>query len=493
MVLDNLLLPKRQPTLRSLDRRQQWRLYQGMLIVNDLVFALAACWIAWLIRFDWGLQFFQPDGFQAVPFYLSIFAVLAPLWLVLFAYAGLYSSHNLLGGTQEYTKLFWAICGGMMFLIVFGFLVEGFIFSRGWLVMTWGLATGLTAFGRFSLRHGVYALRRRGFFLTPAVLVGSNAEALSLALQLLSWETSGLALRGIIATDDNEITQYTDQLPYLGALEDLDQVVSAHNIGEIVLATSALSRSQMVMLFEKYGFDHEVNLRLSSGLFEIVTTGLAVKEMGFVPLITVNQLRLDAISQFAKRALEVFVLTLALLALAPIWIVLALLVRISSPGPVLYRRRVMGVNGHMFDAFKFRTMVTNGDEVLAKYPDLQAKLANDHKLVDDPRVTKIGRILRRFSLDETPQLLNVLRGEMALIGPRMIHPDEMEKFGQWGLNLLTVRPGITGLWQVSGRSDLDYADRVRLDMHYIRNWSIWMDLSILVRTPFAMLKGEGAY
>ena len=493
MVLDTMLLPKRRPALQSLGRRQQWRLYQLTLIIHDVVLALVACWIAWGVRFDWALQYFQPDGVSAAPFYSSLFLVLTPLWVGLFAYSGLYSKHILLGGSQEYIRLFYAISIGMLLLIVLGFLVDGFVFSRGWVVMAWGLATTLTIIGRFLLRRGVYALRRRGFFLTPAILVGSNAEALSLAQQLLSWETSGLALTGIVATDDNEITGYTDDLPLLGTLDDLDPILHESDIGEIVLATSALSRKQMVMLFEQYGFDPRFNLRLSSGLFEVVTTGLAVQEMGYVPLITVNQRRLDAANQFAKRGLEIMVIMSALVILSPIWLLLALLVRLDSEGPILYRRRVMGVNGRTFDAFKFRTMVINGDEVLARHPELKATLERDHKLVDDPRVTRIGRILRRFSLDETPQLLNVLRGEMALIGPRMIHPKEMEKFGQWGLNLLTVRPGITGLWQVSGRSDLDYADRVRLDMHYIRNWSIWLDLYILVRTPIAMIKGEGAY
>ena len=160
---------------------------------------------------------------------------------------------------------------------------------------------------------------------------------------------------------------------------------------------------------------------------------------------------------------------------------------------MIYRRRVLGLNGRQFDAFKFRTMVVNGDEVLDRHPALRAELARTHKLRNDPRVTPIGRLLRATSLDELPQLINVLRREMSLVGPRMIAPGELEMYGSWDLNLLTVRPGITGLWQVSGRSDVSYEERIRLDMSYIRNWTLWLDLQILLQTLPEVLRRRGAY
>lgn len=153
----------------------------------------------------------------------------------------------------------------------------------------------------------------------------------------------------------------------------------------------------------------------------------------------------------------------------------------------------MGINGKQFYALKFRTMVVNGDEVLNAHPALKEELAKNHKLKYDPRVTKIGAFLRKYSLDELPQLLNVLSRDMSLVGPRMIAPEEMAMYKQFDMNLLTVHPGITGLWQVSGRSDISYDERVRLDMYYIRNWSIWLDLQLLFQTIPAVLRGRGAY
>lgn len=183
----------------------------------------------------------------------------------------------------------------------------------------------------------------------------------------------------------------------------------------------------------------------------------------------------------------------ALLVLWPLFLGLALAVKFDSPGPIIYRRRVLGRDGRVFDAFKFRTMYVNGDDILAQHPVLKAELDRNYKLKDDPRVTKVGKLLRKFSLDELPQLFNVLFQDMSLIGPRIIAPEEIEKYGAYGPDLLAVMPGITGLWQVSGRSNTSYDDRVKLDMQYIHNWSVLLDIKILFRTFPAVMKGEGAY
>ena len=194
-----------------------------------------------------------------------------------------------------------------------------------------------------------------------------------------------------------------------------------------------------------------------------------------------------------KAALDYILTTLIILFILPMLVIIALLIYFDSPGPIVYRRRVMGLNGRQFDAFKFRTMHVNGDEILDNHPDLKRELARNHKLKEDPRITNFGKLLRKTSLDELPQLFNVLLGDMSLVGPRMIAPDEMAKYDRWGMNLLTVRPGITGLWQVSGRSDVSYEERVNLDMRYIRHWTIWLDLFILIQTVPAVLFGRGAY
>ncbi|MCL5996582.1 MAG: sugar transferase [Chloroflexi bacterium] len=184
---------------------------------------------------------------------------------------------------------------------------------------------------------------------------------------------------------------------------------------------------------------------------------------------------------------------LAILLLSPIFLVLAMIVKLDSPGPVLYRRRVMGRDGSQFDAFKFRTMVVNGAEILAAQPELLAQWQRDQKLKHDPRVTRSGFWMRKLSLDELPQLFNVLLGQMSLVGPRMISPSELAHYGEYAEELLTTKPGITGIWQISGRSDLDRGDRVRLDIEYVRARSVWLNIKLIVMTVPAVLWGKGAY
>jgi lipopolysaccharide/colanic/teichoic acid biosynthesis glycosyltransferase len=197
--------------------------------------------------------------------------------------------------------------------------------------------------------------------------------------------------------------------------------------------------------------------------------------------------------KYSKLALDYLLVIPGIIALLPFLLLIALAVRFSSPGPVIHRRRVLGQGGREFDAFKFRSMYVNGDEILANYPRLKAELDANYKLKCDPRVTPVGRLLRKFSLDELPQLFNILLQDMSLVGPRIIAPDEITKYGKFSDKLLTAMPGLTGLWQISGRSDTSYDQRVQLDMNYIDNWSIWMDIKIVLLTLPAVLKGDGAY
>jgi len=468
----------------------QWTLYRLALVLNDALAVGLAFRLAHIARFQSALPIFEPEAPPAPQFYSSLVFVILPAWLVAYALFGLYHKRNLLGGIEEYALVFKATTAGLLLVIIAEFLLPELVIARGWLLAAWGMAFLLSSAGRFGLRRVVYALRKRGHFVVPALVVGNNAEGRLLAEQLRLWRTSGLELVGIVGDESQEASE---EEPIAGSLAELDELVTKHGVGELVLATSALPREELLSIFKRYGVANGVNLRLSSGLFEVITTGLDVREIGYVPLVTVNKVRLTGADRVLKLLLDYTITIPALLLLSPILLLAAVATKLDSAGPIIHRRRVMGLNGGQFDAYKFRTMVTNGSQLLETRPELMAKLAENHKLKEDPRVTDLGRLLRRFSLDELPQLFNVLKGEMSLVGPRMISPEEMPKYNQWGINLLTVRPGITGLWQVSGRSDVSYDERVRLDMHYIRNWSIWLDLHVLLQTIPAVLRARGAY
>jgi len=491
---DTSLKEKIQRASRGLSRQAQWRLfYVGLIFVDALMIGLAFG-LAYLFRFRLNLTFFHLNVTPLPSFYLNLVLFLIPVWLVIFAFLGLYDRQNLLGGNQEYALLFRGPTVGLLLVVVAGFLEPALIIARGWLLSAWVFTFLCTAVGRFGVRQTVAFLRQHGYFLTPTLIVGANQEGRSLAEQLLRFKSSGLHILGFIDDRVPPGTALYRNLCALGTVEQLDKVVSQYGIEEIILAVSAISsRDKMLSIFKRYGVSSDVNVRLSSGLYEIITTGLTIKEFAYVPLVGVNKVRLTGVDSLLKFALDYALTLLGLILITPMLLLIALAIKLDSPGPAIHRRRVMGVNGRQFDAFKFRTMDVNGDSILDSHPDLRAELALNHKLKDDPRITRVGGFLRKYSLDELPQLFNVLKRDMSLVGPRMISPAEMEKYSQWGINLLTVKPGLTGLWQVSGRSDVSYEERVRLDMYYVRNWTIWLDLQLILATIPVVLYGRGAY
>lgn len=490
------LLPKplRKEIITRSRRTLQWQLLILGLVALDVLVAAAAFRLAFFIRFELSLSIFDETGQADLYYYRLLVGLFLILMLGIFFIKGVYNRENLLGGTREYALLFDSATIWALLIITFSFFQRGLVLARGWLLIAWLLMFVMVAAGRFLARRVVYWVRQYGYFLTPALIVGANDEGISLANQLKQWKTSGFWVLGFIDNKFSPGVHVTGDLHSLGRVSQLNEIMDHYQVGELILATSSFStRDHMIEIFRRYGTNNDIKVRFSSGLYEIITTGLTVQDFAYVPLVGINPVRMTGMDQFLKALLDYSAVILGMIVALPVMLLVALAVRLDSPGPVIYRRRVMGVRGKQFDAFKFRTMRVNGDEMLQQYPHLQAELAANHKLKDDPRITRVGGVLRKFSLDELPQLFNVLRGEMSLVGPRMISPEEMSKYERWDMNLLTVRPGITGLWQVSGRSDVSYEERVRMDMRYIRNWTIWLDIQILIQTFPAVIKSRGAY
>jgi len=493
-LVDRIVREKIHAATPNISRRKLWLLYILCLIISDGLAIGLAFRAAFFFRFELSLNFFATSIHPQFDFYQRLVVFLIPLWLVVYGLTGLYNQEKLLGGTEEYSIVFNASTVGMFIVISVGFLDPTFIFARGWLLLAWVFAFLFVSSGRFFIRRAIYSLRKRGYFLHNAVMIGANNEGISLAEQLRKWRTSGLHILGFV---DNELpvgTAVYKDLFVLGKVDELESLVKNYKVDELLIASSSLtSRDCMMDIFQRFGTMKNINLRMSSGLYEIITTGMTVKEYAYVPLVGINKVRLTGADEIFKMLLDYCVAVLSLIAIFPLFFLIALAIKLDSPGPIIHRRRVMGMNGKQFDAYKFRTMYVNGDSILEQYPDLKQELSKNHKLKEDPRVTRIGKILRKASLDELPQLFNVLKREMSMVGPRIIAPNEVEMYDRWDINLMTVHPGITGLWQVSGRSNISYDERVRLDMYYIRNWSIWLDLQILFQTLPAVLRGHGAY
>lgn len=471
---------------------ERWHLLTLGLLVIDGVTLTTAFALAYLLRFKAGLPLLTTPAHD-LAFYSSVAFWAIPAWLGLFAVYRLYDRQRLFVGFQEYGRVFNACTAGLIAVMAISFLDVTLSISRGWLLLTWGLSIGLVWTARFGARRLVRQLRRRGWFLVPTVIVGANEEGKALAEQFLADAGSGTRVVGFVDTSLPSGTEVIGGQQVLGSLADVQELVRHRGVRELVIAPTALARQELLELYQLLGHDDSVMLRLSSGLFEVLTTAVEVQESGGVPLLTPQRVRITGADALLKGILDYTMAASALLLLAPLLVVITLLVKLDSPGPVLYRRRVLGRAGKPFDAFKFRTMVVDAERRRAYTPIPFRDRRRPANQKSDPRVTRFGRLLRRTSLDELPQLLNVLRGQMSLVGPRMIAPDEAAQYGKWQLNLVTVKPGITGPWQVRGRSELPYEERVRLSMHYIRNYSLWLDLEILLRTVLVVLKGHGAY
>jgi exopolysaccharide biosynthesis polyprenyl glycosylphosphotransferase len=427
-------------------------------------------------------------------FYTRLTLVAIPIWMVAFVVYRLYNPDHLFGGFQEYMRAINACTTALVGLILYSFLNrhETYDVSRVWIATFWALTVISVVGTRFLYRRLVYYLRRRGMLTRRALIIGANPEAREVAAQLCSSPSAGISVLGLVEPKPHRKSPVAG-VPVLNGLHRLEGLIRSLNIEELIVIPTALRREELLNIYRDWGTDNQVRISLSSGLYELFTTGAEVREVGFVPLVNLSRTRITGIDALLKTSLDYLGSLIAIILLAPVFLVIAILVKLDSKGPVIYRRRVIGLHGEQFDAYKFRTMIPNAEAYLEAHPEMKQEWDQNGKIQHDPRITRVGHILRRYSLDELPQLFNILRGQMSLVGPRMITPAELDHFGHWQHNLMTVKPGLTGLWQTSGRSDLSYEERVRLDMYYIRNYTIWMDLKLVANTVIAVLKGQGAY
>ena len=463
------------------------------LTAVDLIMVLVGFQLAYSLRFEAGINWLYRHDESPFGLYSSLAFLLVPIWLIVFRVFGMYDFKHLFAGMHEYSRAFNACTFGMMTIIILTFFYPSLMIARGWVVLSWLLITFCVLLGRFTLRRVVQRMRAQGRFLTTVLIVGGNEEGQAIAAQLQASPTAGIWIAGFADDQLSRGSQLLSGMRVLGPVDSVATLVHQHGIQEIIVASTALSREQLLQVFQSFGANEDITLRMSSGLYEILTTGVEVQEIGNVPLLSINKVRLAGGDMFIKRVLDLLISSIVLLLSWPLMIIIAMAIKFTAPGPVFYRRRVVGVGGKLFDALKFRTMYIDADEQLAQDAELRGQYETNYKLKNDPRVTPIGRVLRRTSLDELSQLFNVLRGQMSLVGPRMITSEERARYGKWRMNLTTVKPGITGMWQVSGRSDVSYEERVKLDMQYIRNYSLWLDLHLLWQTLPVVVKGHGAY
>jgi len=385
------------------------------------------------------------------------------------------------------TSLVFVILGAATFMYK-----SGADYSRGAFVFAWGLALVLVPLGRALVRE----LFARKPWWGAAVLVlgaGKTGEAVVRALR----KQPGLGLKPIALLDDDPAKQgrEVEGVPVVGGLERAAEFARM-GVQHAIVAMPGVARDRLLKLLEQHGanFPH---LILIPDLFGLASLWVSSRDLGGVLGLEVRQRLLLPGPRIIKRIIDVGLIILFALPIALLGVLLSLLIRLDSPGSAFYGHPRIGLAAQRFRAWKFRSMVQDADRLLHEYlqqhPELREEWERDQKLRNDPRITRVGRFLRKTSLDEFPQLWNVLLGEMSLVGPRPIVEDEVKRYGSLFALYTKVRPGLTGLWQVSGRNDTTYAERVAMDAYYVRNWSPWLDLYILARTVWVVLFGKGAY
>jgi exopolysaccharide biosynthesis polyprenyl glycosylphosphotransferase len=333
-------------------------------------------------------------------------------------------------------------------------------------------------------------LRRTGRLQRRVVIVGASAEGRQMAAMLDASPGLGYQVVGFI-DDYTEVGSSVDGKPVLGRPRDTATVVGRERLGGVLIASSALTLDNASALANELTAAN-IHVELSSCLRDVAPERLSVRGLGRLAVVYVEPVNLNGWRGLAKRGFDIAVAVTALIMSLPVVAVAAIAIKVSSRGPVLFRQERVGREGKPFQIMKLRTMVVDAEELLIDLLDRNEAAWPLFKVRDDPRVTRVGRVLRRLSIDELPQLWNVLRGEMSLVGPRPALAAECEGWSAELRQRLRVRPGITGMWQVNGRTDASFEDYTRLDLYYVHNWSLWTDLAMLGKTIPAVLSRRGA-
>jgi exopolysaccharide biosynthesis polyprenyl glycosylphosphotransferase len=459
----------------------------------DALFIILAFALAYWIRYE--LQWIRTvePAFQ-VPFsvYIPSIASLAVILLWVYWSEGVYRHRRGAGFFEEFYLIFRGTVVGIATMIVIVFLTMPNFYSRLIFIYTGIIILILIGASRAIEVSVVSSRYRHGIGVEKVLIVGAGEVARSVMRTVVARPDFGYRIVGFV--DDDPIKAQTDigRYPALGTTERLGDLLQGDGI-DVVISTLPWHSHEKILQIMNACDSHDVQVRIVPDLYQIALGNVVVENLNGIPLLGFRAPVLRDWQVAYKRATDILLSSLSLIILSPLLLLVALAIRIDSPGKVIFRQTRVGKGGKQFTCFKFRSMYVDAEARMAELQQRNEATGPIFKMRNDPRRTRIGGILRRASIDELPQLLNVLKGEMSIIGPRPPLPSEVAKYAPWHLRRLDIAPGITGLWQVSGRSNLTFDEMVLLDIFYIENWSPFLDLRILLRSVPAVLFGSGAY
>ena len=455
----------------------------------DFLIVISAFIAASCLRFGSGGRYLLSFPLQFKVFFITYVAA----WIYLSNYLHLYASRRLTSLRREALDVSRATLFCAVFATISAFFFRELPLSRLFLLYVWGIQTVSLILFRYVLRSFLKYIRRRGYNFRHVLIIGRNHRAARFLNTIAESPELGLQVVGFL---DAPTTNGTDprfsKYAFLGALTAFETVLRTYVVDEVVVFLPIKSFYEDIEAILRVCEGVGVEVKLPTDLFSLKLAKSTISTYGDGPVIDLYTSPKMNWQLVAKRAIDVTASAVLLLLLSPVFALVSILIRITSSGPVFFRQQRHGYNGRLFECLKFRTMVENAEELKETLLHLNEVSGPVFKIKDDPRITKIGRLLRKTSMDELPQLINVLKGDMSLVGPRPPVPGEVIQYDLPHLRRLSMKPGITCLWQVNGRSSVSFDQWMELDKKYIDHWSLWLDFKILAKTIPAVLGGSGA-
>lgn len=467
------------------------RILRFMQAGIDFLLINAAFLVAYLIRYEFRFPITVAEAnYVGYSEYVPISLMLSVGLLFIYRIEGIYNYVRGRSWLEEMYGLLTATFTGIVILVFIFFFFRPQFYSRLIYIYAGILIVLYLTLARVVLRLILGRLRKRGIGVDRALIVGAGEIGRAIMRNVLVQPDLGYRIEGFV--DDDPGKGAIGTFPLLGGTDELPRILRQRVVDEVIIALPWHAREKIVRIME----DAEAGgarVKIVPDLFQLSLSKIAVDAVGGIPLIGVKESAISGSALSIKRVMDVlFSAILFVLILVPTAII-AVLIKVTSPGPVIFKQQRVGRGGKLFIAYKFRTMRLGADEEKDALNHLNEASGPWFKIRNDPRMTRIGKWLRRTSMDELPQLWNVLRGDMSLVGPRPPLPNEVARYQEWHKRRLDVAPGVTGLWQVSGRSELTFDEMVMLDLYYIENWSPWLDIWILIKTIPALLTTRGAY
>lgn len=485
-----------------------------VMIATDAAIAVSAFAGAFYLREARSLWQIAADGSFSWNSRFAPYAVLLPFVIVtrvlLLRYYDLYRLRGEFSFVEDAISLFKSTAIGSLLIVAAAFLYRGgfqyraFSYARSVFLLDFVLALVGIVLVRILVRTGQTVARSRGINLIPTLVVGRGPEATLCITEMRERPALGYRVIGVIEKDSRQLSGASqfEGVPVVGDLKDLPDAIREAGANEVIIADPNVDGDALFEVMMRCGRRRGVEFRIAPNLFNCLPRKTEIDQIGALPMIRLFREPLSNSARLLKRSSDIVIAALALLLAAPLWLLIALLIKLDSRGPVFYLQERVGMDGRLFLCYKFRTMTPGADSKVHREYQKQfiagraeANLGDGeqpvYKFQSDARITRVGRWLRRASLDEVPQLLNVLRGDMSVVGPRPPIPYEVEDYELWHRKRLDMKPGLTGLWQVSGRNRIPFEEMVKLDLYYIENWSLLLDLKIILRTALVIIRGDG--